>query len=242
VQARRPRTPRSEDLAPKSIRMIPSAKLAAYRHMNIVLVGTFNPAIFQPEWFRANELLPDSEVDYATSTKLPPGSQQRLFVSGDGTVVAFESVRLDVIADRWTLSTERPDWFADLGGLATSIFELLKHTPVSTFGVNLAEHWPKERATGAAIEERWLPLAPLARVIGERVRLGATVHATWGDYRVTLALEPSVRLQDGVYVFQNYEWSLRKGANEFAAVLGRDWTKLLSRTKEVTEAILGSPR
>lgn len=228
-QAPRVRLPRTV------IRSARPAQMPAYRYVNIVLIGTFNPAIFQPEWFRTHDLLPEAEVNAATSVR------EKMYVANDAAMIDFGSVKLEVITDRWAITTDRPDWFTDIGSLVTSIFDLLSHTPVKVFGANFIEHWPKDRASADDVVKRWLPLEPLAKIIGTPVRLGGSVHSEWEGYRTTLWLEPSTQLKGGIFATQNYELTLKHGVPELLTVLRRDWEKLLLRAKSVTDILLTPP-
>lgn len=208
--------------------------MASYRSTNIVLIGTFNPAIFQPEWFRTHELLPDAEIEAATS----PGPG-KLLVSSDAAMIRFASVALDVFSERWSLSTERPDWAGDLGPLTSSVFELLRHTPIRTIGINVVEHWPKERGASTDVVKKWLPLDDLARTVGTPLRVGGIVRADWTGYQASLVLEPSVTLKEGTYISQNFEKPIKKGVDELIQLLRADWTNVLARATTVVDAILG---
>src|SRR5690606_38321827 len=99
--------------------------VAGYLGMNNVVLGRFNPAIFQPKWFSQHDLLAEAEVQAAESEE---GESGGLVVTHRATVVNFESLQLDVQPDRWILSTSRVDWINDLGLIAASVFRLLPHT------------------------------------------------------------------------------------------------------------------
>jgi hypothetical protein len=201
--------------------------VAAYRALNIVVIGNFNPAIFHPTWFRDNDLLPATEIESAL--------ESNLVVSAKWTQVQFDSLRLVVIQDRWLLETERVDWFTDLAVITRSIFDALSHTPMTIFGVNLMEHLKKR--DGQRLLEKWVPLAALGSVIGKNAKPGARIGAEWEEYRTSIQLEPSVKLDDGIFLAQNFERKV-KNANELTARLSSDWPKMLQRAKHVRDTIM----
>ena len=206
--------------------------MAGYFELSVVALGRFNPAIFQPSWFRTNDILPAAEVDAAEA------GGQRVLVTNDVTAIMFESVRVDVQKERWSLSTSRQDWRKDIGPIASSIFALLPHTPVTTLGFNYSMHRYLVGGEPALsrLLHKWVPIEDLADVVGKRVHLGGTVRCDWDDYRVTFTLDSSVRLTHGIYFGQNYERKV-ESATMLTEYLQQDWPKILSRAKDLIEAI-----
>jgi hypothetical protein len=105
----------------------------------IVLVGSFNPKIFQPEWFARHELLPQGEADAAEIKLIVP------------QVCHFETERFIVqVTEQQFLAATKPNAnSAPLRDLVQGAFFILEHTPVSAMGLNSAMHF----ATGG--EEHW---------------------------------------------------------------------------------------
>ena len=206
--------------------------MAGYLDLSVVAVGRFNPAIFQPGWFRTNEILPSSEVDAAEN------SGQRVLVTNDVTSIVFDSVRIDVQKERWSLGTTRQDWKKDLGPIAASIFKLLPHTPITTVGFNYAMHRFVVGGKEAAdrILRKWVPVEDLASVVGKRVHIGGTVRCEWEEYLVTFILDSSVRLIDGIYIGQNFEQKV-DGAKEFNERLESDWLKVVGKAEQLIATV-----
>ena len=222
--------------------------MKTYEQNTIVAVGAFNPAIFHPDWFRRNEILPSAEVEAALNH--PPLVATRefthssgLLVTRDFTQVRFESLLLQVTQDRWELATERPDWKKDLGPIVSSVFHALGHTPVYLVGFNLIVH----RGVHSVDEvmRQWAPVGALAEVVGdenpvEPPRVGATVRGTWDGFSVQVGIEPSIKLEgSGVFLSQNFEKKLDGGAKELVEVTQRDWDRILKRAGSVVMRLLG---
>ncbi len=204
--------------------------MAGYVDLSVVALGSFNPAIFQPEWFSKNDILPSSEIEAATK----PGSP-RVVVSNDVTTIAFDSLRLEVLQQRWLMSTTRLDWKKDLGPIVASIFRQLPHTPVTTLGFNVAVH--REVQNAVAVIERWVPARHLAQLVGEPISIGAVVRSTWDTYKVTVQLEPSARLPYGIFLAQNFEKTGLENATQLAEQISADWARVLKKADEVADTI-----
>ena len=197
-----------------------------YRQATVVLTGSFNPAIFYPEWFREQEILPEIEVSSAESAT-------DLVITRQATVIRFMSLRLEALGERWTLTSERPDWFKDLGPITTSIFDKLPHTPVKALTMTFLEHRRVRRSPAEAIEG-WLTAPAFGKVVGNSAKLGVIGRGEWEKFETALVLEHSVRLKGAVFIGQSYELKL-KTARDLEAV---KWADLITRSNEVSRILL----
>src|SRR4051794_27085336 len=102
------------------------------RASTIVLVGSFNPRIFQPLWFSARELLSEADVD-----------AQSLVLTDGLSVFETEYVSFLCAQDRCqfatTAHTPTPDVIRDL---AIGAFSILRDTPIWECGINHSAHVP----------------------------------------------------------------------------------------------------
>jgi hypothetical protein len=97
----------------------------------IVLLGSFNPGIFHPQWFARQGLLPDGEVDSSTLQVVHPQASQ------------FETERffIQVTLDRFQAMT-KPNTPGDvLRDLVLGAFTVLEHTPMKALGMNRQMHF-----------------------------------------------------------------------------------------------------
>jgi hypothetical protein len=94
--------------------------------LEIVLVGKFNPQIFQPYWFAKNDLIPAGEAESATIGLVHP----------DVCDFKLDWCHLNVGPERLTLDTKRPERYPPLFDLLASTFTLLCHTPITAVGIN----------------------------------------------------------------------------------------------------------
>src|SRR2546421_10608140 len=94
--------------------------------LSIVLLGSLNPGIFHPEWFRRQEIL------------LPPEAEEAKIevVSPQATEVKFLDMKLDVFPDRLVLETSDVSRAEKLQDLLLNVLAKLPHTPVTACGLN----------------------------------------------------------------------------------------------------------
>ncbi len=96
----------------------------------VVLLGDFNPAIFQPAWFAAQGLLRNEEGTGATIELIRP------------EIVRFslEWLQLEVVRDRFVAITVQGLSTETLRDLVVGTFRILAHTPVRSMGINREIH------------------------------------------------------------------------------------------------------
>jgi hypothetical protein len=109
---------------------MPLPKLEINAH-SIVLIGSFNPGIFHPQWFARQNLLPDGEAESSNLQVVHPQASQ------------FETERfaIQVTLDRFQAMT-KPNTPGDvLRDLVLGTFSILEHTPVNALGMNRQMHF-----------------------------------------------------------------------------------------------------
>lgn len=132
---------------------------------NIVVLGTWNPAVFSPEWAKEN-LADDKTKEVVLSIAMPPGIvPNRLTVDDVNVYVSPASLSIDYInyvAGRLDSSFNKLSLISDL----------LKHTPVSAVGINF-------RFTGNITENAELlnlfSLSDAAKINSTEFQLSETV-------------------------------------------------------------------
>lgn len=99
--------------------------------VHIVLLGNFNPMIFQPIWFEKMEILPKELIDAAEIEVIHP------------ELVSFQTDWLSIRVEkgRFTATTQEAPWVR-LSDLVVRTFkEFLPHTPISKMGINRRAHF-----------------------------------------------------------------------------------------------------
>lgn len=102
-------------------------------HSAIVAVGSFNPAIYSPDWLLRFGLIGEADALAAKESK-------GIVVSHQITRYETEWFSLQVLEDQLSV-TGRGVITPALKDLAVGIFQLLPHVPVSAIGLNFMGHY-----------------------------------------------------------------------------------------------------
>lgn len=206
--------------------------------LEVVLVGSFNPAIFHPDWFLRQNLIGEQD---AKEAKIQD-------VSGEITVVQLCGMRLQCLGDRFSLGTSNVSLAEKLQDLILQTFTLLSHTPVTACGINPRVHysvgsvdyWHK---IGHALAPKELVWSELVEQPGMQ---SLTIKAPRkGDFpgEVNLTVEPSMKFPPGVFVRANYHYGLppetaHAGAAELALkFIKSEWKPACGMARKVGEQI-----
>jgi len=94
----------------------------------IVAVGAFNPAILTPDWLEKNQLIGSDDAENARKF-------DGLIISQQVTVFETDWFALQVLDNQFSL-TSKGALSPTLRDLASGIFALVPHTPVTALGLN----------------------------------------------------------------------------------------------------------
>jgi hypothetical protein len=200
---------------------------------SIVLVGSFNPAIFHPSWLGSHNLLRAGEVEKA----------QVPIVSQEISSFTVEWLTIQVTRERFQVSSNDARYFEPLRDLVFSIFTILEHTPVSQIGINRDMHFPSTQKAMNNLADLLVdrsvwrdhlenPLLETLVIIGKRTDSKAKA------YRFTV--QPSMRVTPGIYVGSNEHFQARDGhtPSEIIRLLTESWTDSLRHAAEVAGKLL----
>jgi hypothetical protein len=190
----------------------------------VVLVGRFNPRIFQPAWFDAKGLLAATDVE-PTSLALTDG------------FVAFQTPLVSLVCtqERCQLMTTRhsptPDVVRDL---ALGTFSFLLETPMWQCGINHAVHIPPIVRRWDDVTAQFGDPQKALRLLDHQRLNTVELRADRDDGHDgtrTVQLQPSVHLEGGVWfslndhvnVLSEAEAQNAVGADDTIAVLESIW-------------------
>jgi hypothetical protein len=204
---------------------------------NIVLLGDFNPKIFQPAWFAAQQLIRNEEADDANIELI-----HQAFVR-----FSLEWLRVEIHQNRFLAATHLSPYYKVLRDLVVGTFRILKHTPVRMMGINADFHFPlPSEDAWHAIGHRLAPKDMWNKLLNKPGMRSLSMEGHRpDDYigRITVRVEPSTRIEYGVYVHVNDHYAIKDqesslGCDEIIDILESSWEKSISRSKEIAHKIL----
>ena len=206
--------------------------------INIVILGSFNPKIFQPAWFAANELIRKLEAEEADTE----------IIHNDISIFRIGNwLRLEVTRDRFHASTEQEAYFEVLVDFVLGTFSLLSHTPAGILGINTSMHYRiKNEKLWHKIGDKLAPKEPwkslmrtpgLTRVEMQDVR----VDGPKGYLRIRV--EPSIRITPGIAINTNDHYEVddpknATGCSELMEILNANWKSSIYDAGNIAKTII----
>lgn len=205
--------------------------------MNIVLLGDFNPKIFQPAWFVSQGLIGEKESDSADIQAITP----------DVVIYTMDWLRVQVTRERFQFSTEQEPYYEMMRDLLAGTFTILEHTPIHSMGINLDYHFrmPSVEAWHE-LGHKLAPKEPWNGVINEPGMLNLTMQGTRKDSYsglVRVSVAPSVRVNPGVYISINDHYEVNDpkkviGCTEIMKMLNDVWSSSSRNSKAISEKLM----
>lgn len=205
--------------------------------LNIVLVGSFNPQIFQPAWFAAENLIRKEEGEAAKIE----------LVHAEFVSFTLDWLQLQVTRDRFIASTTKESHHEALRDFVMGTFRLLSHTPIKQMGLNLDLHFlMKSEDEWHAFGHRLAPKEPWAGILEKPGMRSLHMQGVRPDKfkgYILVRAEPSVRIQPGVFVSVNDHYEVddpnsSQGCNEIMNILTQGWQLSLRHSKEIVFSLL----
>jgi len=206
--------------------------------VSLVLVGSFNPAIFQPAWFAGEKLIQQEEADRA----------EIQIVSPEVSVFSIGWLQMEVTLDRFAARTSQIQNLEPLRDLVRGTFRLLCHTPVKQMGINRqAQFRSPSEESWHALGHRLVPKEPWAGLLEKPGMRRIQVQGIRPDKyrgRISVAVEPSLKIKPyGAYieVTDHYEHDPETKGNEcdrMMEMLAASWQTSLDRSLHIMQALM----
>lgn len=204
----------------------------------VVLVGSFNPAIFHPAWFAREKLIQRDEAERADLKIISP----------EVSVFSIGWLELEITLNRFAARTSQIQHIEPLRDLVRGTFGLLRHTPLRQMGINrLAEYRSASEDAWHQLGHRLAPKEPWAGLLEKpgmrRVQMeGQRTDAYKG--RITVAVEPSLKLKPFGAAFEvndHYENDVETIGNEcdrMMDILATSWQTSLNRSLRIMQTLM----
>lgn len=211
----------------------------------IVLLGSFNPKIFQPEWFARHNLLSQEQVAAADLKIITPQIAQ----------FETEQTIIQATAQKFTAGSKVNAHPLPLRDVVHGAFSLLEHTPVTAMGLNSLMHFPMaSEEAWHRVGDRLAPKEPWDSVLEGRaglqslsittargINLGGWREDAYPGARYTARIEPSLQLKFGVYFETNEHYPAPETAplKSLLRILAERWEDVPVYASGVADRILG---
>lgn len=200
---------------------------------NIVIVGSLNPMIFNPDWLIRHDLLPKVVMDEAKIE----------IIHRDIAKFSMDWLNIEVFQNRFVARTNDASYFLPLRDLVVSIFSILNETPAKQLGMNMnfdlslpdEESWHK-LGDVLAPKEIW------NKVLPERVGLlflkveSPRDDDLPGNINVTFGPSPIKEIKNGVHFNINNHIELGDDLS-IQSVLEK-WEFSLEEAKKISQTII----
>ena len=203
---------------------------------SIVIIGSFDPTIFQPQWLGTQELIRPEEAENAKIA----------IIQTEVADFATEWFQLQVLQNRVTSLSADPRQYAPLRDLAAAIFTVLPYTPISALGINRHFHFktPSNEAWHE-IGHLLAPKKPWDAIMEEpelRSMLMEGHRKQVSGTTVRVKIEPSATLEYGLVVEVNEAFSPPDGQSDGVMWvpdrLTEHWDDFLGFAEEAAEHLL----
>ncbi len=211
--------------------------------VTIVLLGDFNPKIFQPAWFALHNLIPKPEAEDAEISLL------------NHDVCAFKTswLKIDVLRERFQASPLEDGRDEELRDLVLGTFGALDQTPLHTIGINTIANWsfpdeatwhevghrlvPKEGIWDSILEKPGMAILRVAGVRSDDYK--GLVNVTVVPIREEKIFRVRVEVNDHIVVRPKDDV---RGAEAVVTVLRTVWDDSRKRAKNIIERLLRLPQ
>jgi hypothetical protein len=199
---------------------------------SIVVLGTFNPAIFHPFWFNAKGLIKSEEAETSKIEITAPTI----------TIFSIEWCKIQVEPNRFIIQAVSPLHFDQIEDLTLGTFSLLESTPTNAFGINRMMHFKLESrekidAFGDMIapKEIWKDL-----MHDPGVATLVMVDPKEKAKRITqITVQRSNRLELGVFIAVNNHFEIEdKTAKTLINILKEFWQDSIKTSGEKANHLL----
>jgi hypothetical protein len=206
--------------------------------LGIVLVGDFNPKIFQPAWLASESLIRKQEAESA---------DMKVLVADLSVFEIPPWLRIQVTNEQFLAATTQEAFFEPLYDLVIGIFKLLHHTPIKMMGINREMHYRMASADewhkfghALAPKETWKKCMESPGMAELTIR-GLRKDSLTGHVNTTVA--PSPRIIPGVFIKVNDHFEASKGglgAVEILEILESSFNTSLKQARFIADTLLNA--
>ena len=201
-------------------------KFLESKSLAVILLGNFNPSIFQPFWLAKKELITEQE---ALDAKID-------VIHNELVVYDLGWAKIDVRVDRFEISTHSEPYFAIVKDLIVGIFVYLRETPIRALGIN------NVFSLNLQDEVRYYDfgnkLAPLSnwdfvkapRLASLEILERERPDDHRGHYRIRIEADKAVKFGVSVLMNNHFDLDEQKKSNtiEVVSIIEKEWNNSIT--------------
>lgn len=204
---------------------------------NIVMIGDFNPKIFQPSWFSSENLIRESESESANLE----------IVHSDFTSFSTDWFLMQVAREKFNAGVKSAAYKTHLADLVIGTFQKLNHTPIHQMGLNLnlslrfksLEDW---NSFGHFL----LPKAPWSGLLNKPGMRSVSVNGPRDDDLpgyIQMLIDPVLHSQSDVTIRMNNHYERKDddkaiSAEFFVNIIENQYARVIEQSKSTIEELL----
>lgn len=204
---------------------------------SVVLIGDFNPKIYQPAWFASQDLLRASEAE---------GAQIEI-IHADLTSFSTDWFVMQVARERFSVTVKSSVYRVHLRDLILNTFRTLSHTPLRQMGINYTARIRFHSALDwHCFGHFLLPKSPWTTLLSKPGMRRVSVEAARPDDRrgwVMVDVLPVLSLDNEAQVIVNDHCespqdSAFDGTGFFLDIVDREYDHIIDRSKALVDGVL----
>lgn len=181
------------------------------KHCSIVMRGSFNPAMFQPEWFCRNGILSVEEVDYARSQENSP-----IIITPQVSMFRTSQLEVKIEMDRFEVISDKEPHLI-IKDFITKTLDNIGNYQITAYGINFAAHFHiEDKHVYQLIWDRLAPKKYWEKLLGDEVsgdeRKSGLLTLDMKKERETgytpVRFQPSFQIQPGVFISCNEHFNI----------------------------------
>lgn len=204
------------------------------REASIVIMGSFNPAIFRPTWFLQEKIIGPNDVD----------TNKDEFVTSDIARFTLSWGLIEVLTNRFLVQTNDQGYFSTMRDLVVHVFATLGHTPVKQFGINgVVEYQLPDEKTWKAFGDVLAPKPIWEKILSEPGPIGLLTMTMQVPRQDGLKGVTNIQLAGAVnrgirFDINNHIELEDGGTGALLQILSEKWDRLQDDLLKISETIL----
>ncbi|MBF0345254.1 MAG: hypothetical protein HQL06_13625 [Nitrospirae bacterium] len=219
---------------------------------SIVLLGSFNPMIFHPEWFERYKILPIQDTQRAKGHRpemieIKDGSgtilnNPSMYVSNTITQLIFQVLDFRVFNNSFSCETKKRDSFVTMKEAVIKTFSILEHTPISAVGINFVGTRKVKEKADSVLKSIFMK-NDLGNIFGVNYNIGGNIVIKDDTRIISFRIDKSLTEDNAINYYINFHIDIEKNEainpNKAIDIIRNNYDDNLQYTTEILSSLLG---